>query len=99
MVRPMNLNENRFEPPPTLCDVAVVVPTVLRPSLMRAAQSVFDQAFDGTIHLLIGVDAVFLETHPEPDKAASDGPNMVPLAEVEGLLRRLLAIRQTIRQF
>lgn len=41
----------------------------------------------------VGVDAVFLETHPEPDRSPSDGPNMVPLAEVRPLLERLLAIR------
>jgi 2-dehydro-3-deoxyphosphooctonate aldolase (KDO 8-P synthase) len=34
---------------------------------------------------------VFIETHEDPDRAPSDGPNMVPLKEVEGLLRRLIA--------
>ena len=38
----------------------------------------------------VGVAAVFIETHPDPDKAPSDGPNMVPLRELEALLRRLL---------
>jgi 2-dehydro-3-deoxyphosphooctonate aldolase (KDO 8-P synthase) len=38
----------------------------------------------------VGVAAVFIETHPEPDKAPSDGPNMVPLRELEALLRRLM---------
>ena len=38
----------------------------------------------------IGVAAVFMETHPDPDNAPSDGPNMVPLSEFEGLLRTLL---------
>ncbi|MBV9510420.1 MAG: 3-deoxy-8-phosphooctulonate synthase [Caulobacteraceae bacterium] len=38
----------------------------------------------------IGVAAVFLETHPDPDHAPSDGPNMVPLAEFEGLTAELL---------
>lgn len=47
----------------------------------------------------IGIDGLFLETHPQPDRAASDGPNMVPLAEMEGLLGRLLAIRETIERF
>ena len=37
----------------------------------------------------VGVAGVFLETHPDPDNAPSDGPNMVPLGEMEGLLRRL----------
>lgn len=37
----------------------------------------------------IGVAAVFIETHENPDKAPSDGPNMVPLAEMRGLLKTL----------
>lgn len=44
----------------------------------------------------IGVDGLFFETHPEPDKSPSDGPNMVPLDKFESLLRRLLAIRETV---
>jgi 2-dehydro-3-deoxyphosphooctonate aldolase (KDO 8-P synthase) len=39
----------------------------------------------------VGVAGVFIETHYDPDKAPSDGPNMVPLKEMEGLLRRLIA--------
>lgn len=39
----------------------------------------------------IGVAAVFIETHPDPDNAPSDGPNMVPLAEFEALARDLMA--------
>ena len=42
----------------------------------------------------VGCDALFLETHPEPDRALSDGPNMVPLGELESLLRVCLAIRE-----
>jgi 2-dehydro-3-deoxyphosphooctonate aldolase (KDO 8-P synthase) len=38
----------------------------------------------------IGVAGVFIETHQDPDKAPSDGPNMVPLREMEALLRRLI---------
>jgi 2-dehydro-3-deoxyphosphooctonate aldolase (KDO 8-P synthase) len=38
----------------------------------------------------VGVAGVFIETHQDPDKAPSDGPNMVPLKEMEGLLRRLM---------
>jgi len=38
----------------------------------------------------VGVAALFIETHPDPDKAPSDGPNMVPLRELEPLLRRLI---------
>jgi 2-dehydro-3-deoxyphosphooctonate aldolase (KDO 8-P synthase) len=40
----------------------------------------------------VGVAGVFIETHQDPDAAPSDGPNMVPLAEFEGLLRDLMAI-------
>jgi len=38
----------------------------------------------------VGVAAVFMETHEDPDKAPSDGPNMVPLREFEPLVRELL---------
>ena len=44
----------------------------------------------------IGCDAVFLETHPEPEQSPSDGPNMIPLAEVEGLLQELARIRAAL---
>ncbi|HQU12790.1 MAG TPA: 3-deoxy-8-phosphooctulonate synthase, partial [Thermodesulfobacteriota bacterium] len=40
-----------------------------------------------------GVDGLFLEIHPDPDRALSDGPNSLPLTDVEPLLRTLLAIR------
>jgi len=42
----------------------------------------------------VGVDGLFMETHPDPDNALSDGPNMVPLHRLEALLRQLLALRQ-----
>jgi len=44
----------------------------------------------------IGIDALFMEVHENPDKALSDGPNMVPLAELETLLRQLLKVREAI---
>lgn len=40
----------------------------------------------------IGVDGLFMETHPDPDAALSDGPNMVPLNQLPGLMQRLIAI-------
>jgi len=43
--------------------------------------------------MAVGVDGLFVETHPNPDQALSDGPNMVPLQRVEPLLEQLLAIR------
>lgn len=41
-----------------------------------------------------GVDGFFIETHPDPSKALSDGPNMIPLSEMEKLLRSLFSIRK-----
>ena len=43
-----------------------------------------------------GVDAVFMETHPDPDNAFSDGPNMVQLDQLELLLDQLTALREII---
>ncbi len=39
----------------------------------------------------VGVAGVFIETHPDPDNAPSDGPNMVPLKDMEKLLLELMA--------
>jgi 2-dehydro-3-deoxyphosphooctonate aldolase (KDO 8-P synthase) len=39
--------------------------------------------------LAVGVAAVFIETHPDPDRAPSDGPNMIPLREMPALIARL----------
>ena len=46
-----------------------------------------------------GVAGVFMETHPEPDKALSDGPNALPLADFEGLWRQLLAIDEVVKGY
>lgn len=46
----------------------------------------------------VGVDGLFIETHPEPGKAKSDGANMLHLDLLEGLLERLVEIRQTINR-
>ncbi len=40
----------------------------------------------------VGVAGLFIETHQDPDRAPSDGPNMVPLKEMEALLRRLMRL-------
>lgn len=42
----------------------------------------------------VGVDGLFLETHPDPDSSPSDGPNMVPLDRLRGLLERVLRIHE-----
>lgn len=44
----------------------------------------------------VGVDGLFLETHPEPSMAKSDGANMLKLDQLEGLLERLVKIREAI---
>jgi 2-dehydro-3-deoxyphosphooctonate aldolase (KDO 8-P synthase) len=43
--------------------------------------------------MAIGVDALFCETHPDPDRSPSDGPNMVPLDDFAALIQRLVEIR------
>lgn len=43
-----------------------------------------------------GADGVFLEIHPDPERALSDGPNSLPLDDLEPLLRTLLAIRSAV---
>lgn len=54
------------------------------PPLMRAAVGA-------------GVDGLFIEVHPEPKRALSDGPNMIPLAEIKSLLKQAKAIHDLIR--
>ena len=44
-----------------------------------------------------GADGLFLETHPDPDHAPSDGPNMLPLGSLEALIRRAVAIWEASR--
>jgi 2-dehydro-3-deoxyphosphooctonate aldolase (KDO 8-P synthase) len=53
------------------------------PPLLRAAAAV-------------GCDGFFIETHPDPDRALSDGPNMVPLHRLEAILRTTLRIRDAM---
>ncbi|MGV3561182.1 3-deoxy-8-phosphooctulonate synthase [Larkinella arboricola] len=46
--------------------------------------------------IAVGADGLFIETHPKPSEAKSDGANMLPLDQLEGLLEKLLRIRQAI---
>jgi 2-dehydro-3-deoxyphosphooctonate aldolase (KDO 8-P synthase) len=46
----------------------------------------------------VGVAGVFIETHPDPDRAPSDGPNMVPLKELESLVRTLMALDEVTKK-
>lgn len=55
------------------------------PSLLKAA-------------VAAGCDGIFMETHPDPDNALSDGPNMVPLHKVEDLLKEVLRIKEALRK-
>ena len=54
---------------------------ILAPVLARAA-------------VATGVDGVFMETHSNPAEALSDGPNQIPLNEIEGVIKKLLAVHQ-----
>ncbi len=45
-----------------------------------------------------GIDGLFCETHPDPARAKSDGPNMLPLDEVDALLREVLAVRAALSE-
>ena len=45
----------------------------------------------------VGVAGLFIETHQDPDRAPSDGPNMVPLREFEGLMAELMAIDRVVK--
>lgn len=49
--------------------------------------------------IAVGVDGIFLETHPDPATAKSDGANMLPLGQLEELLERLVKIRQAVNSF
>ncbi|UCD10801.1 MAG: 3-deoxy-8-phosphooctulonate synthase [Nitrospinaceae bacterium] len=46
----------------------------------------------------VGVDALFMEVHPDPDRAPSDGPNMIRVDDLPALLDQLLSIDRTLRQ-
>ena len=47
--------------------------------------------------IAVGVGAVFIETHEDPDNAPSDGPNMVPLNELKDLLKKLTEIDKLVK--
>jgi len=48
--------------------------------------------------LAAGANGVFIETHPQPDKAFSDGPNMIPLADMPAVLKRLVRVFEAVRE-
>lgn len=46
----------------------------------------------------VGIDALFLEVHPDPESALSDAATMLPLSQLESLLKQVLAIRAAVKQ-
>jgi len=48
--------------------------------------------------IAVGVDGIFVETHPNPADALSDGANMLKLDRLEGLLKKLLRIQKAIAE-
>lgn len=53
----------------------------------------------GKAAISVGADGIFIETHPNPAVARSDGANMLKLSEMDKLLSRLVALRKTINSF
>lgn len=47
--------------------------------------------------IAVGADGLFMETHPDPDNAKSDGPNMVPLGEMKELLKKLKKVYEAVQ--
>jgi 2-dehydro-3-deoxyphosphooctonate aldolase (KDO 8-P synthase) len=47
--------------------------------------------------LAAGADGLFIETHPDPDAALSDGPNMIPLRQMPRLLAGFVRLHETVR--
>jgi 2-dehydro-3-deoxyphosphooctonate aldolase (KDO 8-P synthase) len=47
--------------------------------------------------IAVGVAGIFVETHEDPDRAPSDGPNMVPLSDIEAMLRQLIALDRIVK--
>jgi len=60
---------------------------------MRAMIPVLARAAVGA-----GISGIFMETHPTPDSALCDGPNSLPLSEIEGLLETLVALDRVVKQ-
>ena len=47
--------------------------------------------------MAVGIAGIFMETHPEPDRALSDGPNAWPLPRMRGLLETLVALDREVK--
>lgn len=53
----------------------------------------------GKAAISVGADGIFIETHPDPSVAKSDGANMLRLSDMDGLLKKLCALQKTINSF
>jgi 2-dehydro-3-deoxyphosphooctonate aldolase (KDO 8-P synthase) len=75
--------------------------SVQRPGLGEGGSSGGAREFIPALSLAAiaaGANGIFLETHPDPDNAPSDGPNMLPLSDLESLLRRIVAVWEASRK-
>ncbi len=48
--------------------------------------------------IAVGIAGIFMETHPDPDQALSDGPNAWPLAKIKALLTRLKELDEIVKR-
>ena len=71
--------------------------TWLLVALLGGTGSITRFAVDGLVGEWAGAGGLFIETHPNPDKALSDGPNMIPLAEMAGTLKSLLKVFKAVQ--
>lgn len=75
--------------------------SVQRPGLGEGGSSGGAREFIPTLAMsaiAAGANGIFLETHPDPDNAPSDGPNMLPLGQLEGLLSRLVSLWENVHR-
>lgn len=88
----------------TLCDAAVIFDathSVQKPGMGAGGSSGGAREFIPSLSMAAvaaGASGLFLETHPNPDKAPSDGPNMLPLNELNTLIQKLLEVWQVSRK-
>jgi len=53
----------------------------------------------GKAAISVGADGIFIETHPDPSSALSDGANMLKMCDMDSLLYKLVALRNTVKSF
>ena len=59
--------------------------------------TIVGEAVGNEVFVAAGASGVFVETHPDPDRALSDGPNMIPLKEMRALVAGLLRVREAVK--